>query len=104
MYAARLKRPTPYVDKTVYAGWNALCISAYLDAAKVLGLDTARQFALHSLDRVLSQGWRPERGLLHVIAYSHPESVPRAFAGMFDEYGFTPIACPDASAPSSAPS
>ena len=23
MYAARLKRPTPYVDKTVYVSWNA---------------------------------------------------------------------------------
>ena len=22
MYAARLQRPTPYVDKTVYVGWN----------------------------------------------------------------------------------
>src|SRR5579864_207959 len=33
MYAARLQRPTPYVDKTVYVGWNSLCISAYLEAA-----------------------------------------------------------------------
>src|SRR5713226_4457881 len=38
MYAARLLRPTPYVDKTVYAGWNAMCVSAYLEAAKVLDL------------------------------------------------------------------
>src|SRR6476661_7963397 len=29
MYAARLKRPTPYVDKTVYVGWNGMCVSAY---------------------------------------------------------------------------
>src|SRR5437868_11310364 len=36
MYDARLKRPTPYVDKTVYVGWNALCVSAYLQAARVL--------------------------------------------------------------------
>src|SRR5437879_13160365 len=28
MYAARLKRHTHYVDKTMYVGWNALCISA----------------------------------------------------------------------------
>ena len=34
MYAARLKRPTPYVDKTIYTGWCALCISAYLEAGK----------------------------------------------------------------------
>jgi uncharacterized protein YyaL (SSP411 family) len=45
MYAARLKRPTPYVDKTIYVGWNSLCISAYLEAAKVLHLDSVRQFA-----------------------------------------------------------
>jgi uncharacterized protein len=28
MYAARLKRQAPYVDKTVYVGWNSLCVSA----------------------------------------------------------------------------
>jgi len=38
MYAARLQRRTPYVDKTVYTGWNGLCIFGYLEAAKVLGL------------------------------------------------------------------
>jgi len=53
MYAARLQRRTPYVDKTVYTGWNGLCISAYFEAAKVLGLSSAREFALRSLDRVL---------------------------------------------------
>src|SRR4051794_11685989 len=41
MYAARLQRPTPYVDKTIYTGWCALCISAYLEAGKVLVLDSA---------------------------------------------------------------
>src|SRR5713226_4338815 len=60
MYAARLQRPTPYVDKTVYVGWNSMCISAYLEAAKVLGLDDARRFALRSLDRVVAEAWRPQ--------------------------------------------
>src|SRR5579863_8988320 len=58
MYAARLLRPTPYVDKTVYVGWNSLCVSAYLEAAKVLKLDDARRFALRSLDRVLEKAWK----------------------------------------------
>jgi hypothetical protein len=58
MYAARLQRPTPYVDKTVYVGWNSLCISAYLEAVKVLELNGARKFALRSLDRVLSAAWK----------------------------------------------
>jgi uncharacterized protein YyaL (SSP411 family) len=38
MYAARLLRKTPYVDKTVYTGWNGMCISAYLAAGRALGL------------------------------------------------------------------
>src|ERR1700730_7673283 len=60
MYAARLKRPTPYVDKTVYVGWNSLCVSAYFEAAKVLNLGDARRFALGSLDRVLAEVWTGE--------------------------------------------
>ncbi len=89
MYAARLKRPTPYIDKTVYVSWNALCISAYLEAAKVLGLDAARQFALRSLDRVLAEGWNPEDGLLHVITYSDAQAERRKIRGLLDDYAFT---------------
>jgi uncharacterized protein YyaL (SSP411 family) len=96
MYAARLQRPTPYVDKTVYVGWNGLCISAYLAAARVLRLDDARHFALRSLDRVLSEAWRPGQGLLHVIAYSDPKATRRDVLGMLDDYAFTAVACLDA--------
>src|SRR5216683_1002813 len=104
MYAARLLRPTPYVDKTVYAGWNAMCVSAYLEAAKVLDLGHARSFALRSLDRLLSEGWTAERGMKHVIAYSDPRAeqkevggaVPGHIPGVLDDYAFAVIACLDA--------
>ncbi len=96
MYAARLKRPTTYVDKTVYVGWNALCVSAYLEAAKALSLAAARHFALRSLDRILAEGWSPERGLLHVIAYSDPKAERREVAGLLDDYAFTAVTCLDA--------
>jgi uncharacterized protein YyaL (SSP411 family) len=96
MYAARLQRPTPYIDKTVYAGWNALCISAYLEAAKVLGLEAAEQFALRSLDRILSEAWHPENGLLHVLAYSDAKADRRQIPGVLDDYAFTTVACLDA--------
>jgi len=96
MYAARLQRPTPYVDKTVYVGWNSLCISAYLEAAKVLTLDGARHFALRSLDRILSEAWRRDQGLLHVVAYSDTQAPPREVRGLLDDYAFTAIACLDA--------
>ena len=112
MYAARLQRPTPYVDKTVYVAWNSLCVSAYLEAAQVLHLDGARRFALRSLDRVLAEAWKaplsryengsgppastPQGKLLHVIAYSDPKAEPRAVAGLLDDYAFTALACLDA--------
>ncbi len=96
MYAARLTRPTPYVDKTVYVSWNSLCISAYLNAAAVLNLPDARTFALRSLDRTLAEAWNPETGLKHVIAYSDVASGQRQTAGFLDDYAFTAIACLDA--------
>ena len=100
MYAARLLRPTPYVDKTVYSGWNAMCVSAYLEAARVLDLAPARHFALRSLDRLLSEGWNAARGMRHVIAYSETLSDARAdrreISGVLDDYAFAVIACLDA--------
>ncbi len=107
MYAARLLRPTPYVDKTVYVGWNSLCVSAYLEAAKALDLPEARRFALRSLDRVLGQAWKheppaPEAAattqatLLHVVSYSDPSAAHREIAGMLEDYAFTALACLDA--------
>jgi len=116
MYAVRLQRPTPYVDKTVYVGWNSLCVSAYLEAAKVLNLAEARRFALRSLDRVLAEAWKhhldmhgdeKERAtgaaaatqahlLLHVVSYSDPKAEHREVAGLLDDYAFMALACLDA--------
>jgi len=108
MYAARLLRPTPYIDKTVYVGWNSMCVSAYLEAAKVLGLEDARRFALRSLDRVLAEAWKahsntadeasaaPRSLLLHVVSYSDPAASHREVSGLLDDYAATAIACLDA--------
>src|SRR5579872_4007758 len=103
MYAARLQRPTPYVDKTVYVGWNSMCVSAYLEAAKVLGLKEARRFALRSLDRILAEAWKGQAGegtrdtrLLHVVAYSDPQAEHREVAGLLEDYAATTLACLDA--------
>src|SRR5207237_10854342 len=96
MLATRLRRSTPYVDKTVYVNWNSLCISAYLEATKVLTLADIEHFALRSLDRLLSEGWSQDRGLKHVIAYSDPAAQHRDVSGLLDDYAFTVIACLDA--------
>ncbi len=96
LYEARGQRPTPYIDRTIYVGWNALCISAYLDAARVLELDDARHFALRSLDRVLQQGWDAEGGLKHAVAYSDAGAAESGVHGVLDDYAFTALACLDA--------
>jgi len=105
MYASRLQRPTPYVDKTVYVGWNGMCVSAYLEAAKVLNLADARGFALRSLDRILAEAWKLEGNagegaratqLLHVVAYSDPKAEHREVAGLLEDYAATALACLDA--------
>jgi len=96
MYASRMNRPTPYIDQTVYVSWNSLCISAYLQAASVLGLDDARHFALRSLDRILTEAWNLESGLKHVVSYSNPSAALRENAGFLDDYASTAIACLDA--------
>ena len=88
--------PTPFVDKTVYVNWNAMCVSAYLQAAQVLGLENARKFALCSLDRILSEAWDAQRGLAHVIAYSGAKGAPRLVRGLLDDYAFTALARLDA--------
>ncbi len=96
LYAARLQRPTPFIDKTVYVNWNAMCVSAYLQAAQVLNLEDARKFALRSLDRILAEAWDNERGLSHVIAYADGSAEKRIVRGMLDDYAFTTLACLDA--------
>ena len=98
LYAARLLRQTPYIDKTIYSNWNAMFVSAYLEAAKVLNLADARHFALRSLDRLLSEGWSAQHGMRHVIAYSDPQAKRQdvAVPGVLEDYAFTIIACLDA--------
>jgi hypothetical protein len=110
MVAARGRRATPYIDKTVYVGWNGMCISAYLEAGRVLDAPGAREFALRSLDRVLEAAWSGPGGLAHVVAYGEAgtkgEAGPSAglqngddnpkVAGVLDDYVFLGHAALDA--------
>ncbi|MBS1815832.1 MAG: thioredoxin domain-containing protein [Acidobacteria bacterium] len=88
---AREQRPTPFVDKTIYTGWNGLCISAYFEAGRALMEPDACAFAVHSLDRILEQAWSAETGLAHVVNAS-----PTRVAGVLDDYAFVGLACLDA--------
>jgi len=36
MVVARSTRPTPFIDRTMYTGWNAMAVTAYLESTRVL--------------------------------------------------------------------
>ncbi len=42
LLAARAERPTPFIDRTLYTGWNAMAVTAYLETARVLRRESAR--------------------------------------------------------------
>ncbi len=56
--AEREKHDAPYVDRTIYTSWNAMAISAYLEASWTLGAAGLRDRALRALDYV----WGKLRG------------------------------------------
>ena len=92
LLAARKSRPSPYVDTTMYVSWNAMFVSAYLDAARVLGGslgDNCRTFALKTLDRMLQQVWSESRG------FGHRMGGP-ALEGSLDDQVFSVLALLDA--------
>ncbi|PYT89517.1 MAG: thioredoxin domain-containing protein [Acidobacteria bacterium] len=92
LLAARLPRPTPFIDTTMYVSWNAMFVSAYLDAARVLGDSlgaNCRTFALKTLDRMLKEAWSESRGFAHRIGGP-------ALEGSLDDQVFSVLALLDA--------
>jgi uncharacterized protein len=83
------RRPVPAIDQTLYVGWNAMFISAYLDAARTLKHEDCRAFALKTLDRILAEGWDQSTGFLHRIGGPRLE-------GSLDDQVFTIAALLDA--------
>ncbi len=70
LLATRLPRPTPFIDKTMYVSWNAMFVSAYLEAGRTLDgavADSCRAFALKTLERMLRETWTAEQGFSHRI-------------------------------------
>jgi uncharacterized protein YyaL (SSP411 family) len=97
LLAARALRPTPFIDRTLYTGWNAMAVSAFLEAARVLKMASAREFALLTLERLLGEAWNGDAELLHVIAYGEGEAAQtEKLAGTLDDYAFTVHAAIDA--------
>jgi uncharacterized protein len=87
--ARRQRRPVPAIDTTIYVAWNAMFVSAYLEAARILGRDDCRDFALKTLDRILAEAWDETKGFLHRVG------GPR-LDGSLDDQIFTVAALLDA--------
>jgi uncharacterized protein YyaL (SSP411 family) len=89
MLAARKRRTAPAIDRTIYTGWNGLYISAFLEAGRVLGRADCREFALKTLDRILTGAWDEQDGILHRVG-----GPP--LAGVLDDQVFLAAALLDA--------
>ena len=63
--AERLKQNAPYVDKNIYTSWNAMMISAYLDASYILEEPDAGELAIKSMNRLLSINFSESEGMHH---------------------------------------
>jgi uncharacterized protein YyaL (SSP411 family) len=87
--ARRERRPTPTVDDTLYVGWNAMFVSAYLEADRVLERPACREFALKTLERILQEAWDESKGFLHRVGGPRLE-------GTLDDQVFTVAALLDA--------
>jgi uncharacterized protein YyaL (SSP411 family) len=71
--ARRLRQPTPAIDTTIYVAWNAMFVSAYLEAARVLDREDCRKFALKTLDRLIAEAWDESKGFRHRVGGPHLE-------------------------------
>jgi hypothetical protein len=97
LLAARVERQTPFIDATLYTGWNAMGVTAYLEAARILRVEDPRRFALLTLDRLLKDAWNGADALDHVIAYgdSGSEVFGEKVPGTLDDYAMTVHGCID---------
>ncbi|MEK6537380.1 MAG: DUF255 domain-containing protein, partial [Actinomycetota bacterium] len=88
--AARKETRAPYIDPTVFAGWNALAASALLRAFQVMGDVEMRDRASGALDFVWEHMWDADRGLNHY--YDGQAHLP----GMLGDTARILTACLDA--------
>ncbi|MGD0222666.1 MAG: thioredoxin domain-containing protein [Terriglobia bacterium] len=91
MADARARRTTPFIDKSIYASWNGMLISALLEAYRVLGISGVRDRALATLDLLVSKGYDKERGMYHTLV----DGTPR-IEGLLEDQVFIIAALLDA--------
>jgi uncharacterized protein YyaL (SSP411 family) len=83
--------PAPYVDRTIYTSWNAMAISAYLEASWTRGRPELEKRALRALDFIWERLHDDGAGMHRYLA----EHGPR-IAGLLGDQAWTMAACLDA--------
>jgi uncharacterized protein YyaL (SSP411 family) len=98
--------PVPYVDKTVYTSWNAMAISAYLEASWTRGHAGLRERALKALDFLWERLHTDADGMFRYLASGTsqpgaavlqvPGAVVPQVPGLLGDQAWTAAACLDA--------
>ena len=70
-WKARDAATPPPVDRTFYAGWNALAAHALIQAANVLGNSDYRRVGYDILERLWEESWTPAGGLRRRVGESN---------------------------------
>jgi uncharacterized protein YyaL (SSP411 family) len=87
---ARGERPAPFVDRTLYTGWNALMASAMLEAAVFLDRPQLEAHALETLERLFREAAEPD------LAGGMRHAPGSAVSGILDDQVATAQAALDA--------
>jgi uncharacterized protein YyaL (SSP411 family) len=80
MAEARLAGEAPPVDETVYVGWNAMMVSAFIDAARAFGRDDLLDLAVRTAGFLLDTAYSPGEGMAHSAGQSGSAEL-----GVFDD-------------------
>jgi uncharacterized protein YyaL (SSP411 family) len=86
----RKQHAAPYVDKTVYTSWNAMAISAYVEASWTRGRPELKDRGLRALD-FLWERLHTSDGMARYLAADGPRVT-----GLLGDQAWTAAACLDA--------
>jgi uncharacterized protein YyaL (SSP411 family) len=87
----RERAEEPYIDRTCYTSWNAMAISAYLEASWTLDRPELRDTATKALDFLSNECRDPERGM-----YRFHDGTASRVLGLLGDQAYTAKALLDA--------
>jgi uncharacterized protein len=63
----RIKRPAPYIDMTIYSGWNGLAFTSILKASELFADKKLKERLIRGIEFLWNQAFIPGEGLIHYI-------------------------------------